>query len=50
MDEEQTHVKAHAVKTNKFDLPKKQYNYKATYHNQLLLTQLATINFSPSNE
>ncbi len=36
------HVKAHAVKKKKVDLTKLN---KATFHNQLMLTQLATDNF-----
>ncbi len=51
MDEEQTHVKAHAVKNNNKNWSTEFFFYnKATHHNQLVLTQLATDNFSSSNE
>ncbi len=43
-----SHVKAHVVK-NKINLIYLT-NYTATYHNQLMLTQLATDNFIPFNE
>ncbi len=45
------HVKAHVVKNikNKIHLIYLT-NYTATYHNQLMLTQLATDNFIPFNE
>ncbi len=51
MDQKQTHVKAHTVKKEH----KKQKliylkNTIKSYQNQLMLTQLATDNFSSSNE